>query len=106
MRDKKCEMRDRKCEVRDKNARYEIKNARCEIKKMRDRCHVFYAIPYHWFSTSENGDACIFIGICVVYFLDMTNCVDAVLPSYIPVLSSNAQHESILTVRKISAKKC
>ena len=101
MRDKKCEMRDKKCEMRDKNARCEIK--KCE---MRDRCHVFLrhvTILYNW-SLRQKMEMLVFIGICVVFLLDMTNCVDAVLPSYIPVLSSNTQHESILTARHISAR--
>ena len=60
-------------------------------------------IPYHWFLRWKM-EMLVFIGICVVFLLDMTNCVDAVLPRYIPVLFSNAQRESILTARNISAQ--
>ena len=38
----------------------------------------------------------ILIGIFVACLSHLTKCVDAVLPSYIPVLSLNAQQDRIL----------
>ena len=77
-------------------------NARCEMKKCEIGATCFTPFLITGF-LRRKMEMLVSVGICVVYLLDMTNCVAAVLPSYIPMLSSNAQHESILTVRKISA---